>query len=569
MKYGFILLFSLSVISNAYASTDCLQRPSCEELGYEQTKIMCACFKKDINEGILPCPFNIKDENTVFCGDLDYANLSDSVTLTDNVDELVAQGYTKVTKSTTIDDFKKLLNTNNAKIVLGEDVAFNSSFWFYGVNVTINGGGHLLKMNGLYDYNGGATFENLRVENFATGVVWGYSIKSRGRATIRNVEIIQNDNKGYCRGIVLESSFNNMTVENVSVSMSCQNAEELYAIWIASSAKIKNVRIDLTGGTDTVLAGIVTHTQPVSIVNVGMIASGGKNVYGVVGLVDGVKTASVGGSGLRPDALYNGQANTETIVAQLGEKGLAAYAATQFYVGDKNGNFGQGKWYLPSIGEWMELYGTDVNKMGSVYSASGAIGNYKKLINNALAVLVSKGVEAETLFNNQHNWSSSLGETPWSFYMEIGSRADYHTYYDQAAVRPFFRCYFDSSSTEMLPEVGDVMYEDKTFGKAEDYDGSKKAVGVVAIVSKDAGDVTIVNLKDLTFSIKDKSGNFNPDSPYGAKQKYTQWVTNDKYMEDISEIENFTEVKFLTTVNPDAPVVTVNGLKKSFTEPCD
>ena len=67
MKQLIFILFTFCVISNTYASDECLHRPSCEESGYTQTRKKCACFNKDV----LPCPFNINDDNTVFCGDLD------------------------------------------------------------------------------------------------------------------------------------------------------------------------------------------------------------------------------------------------------------------------------------------------------------------------------------------------------------------------------------------------------------------------------------------------------------------------------------------------------------------
>ena len=43
----FLSFFLLCVISNTYASTDCLQRPRCAELGYTQTRTQCTCFEKD------------------------------------------------------------------------------------------------------------------------------------------------------------------------------------------------------------------------------------------------------------------------------------------------------------------------------------------------------------------------------------------------------------------------------------------------------------------------------------------------------------------------------------------
>ena len=150
----------------------------------------------------------------------------------------------------------------------------------------------------------------------------------------------------------------------------------------------------------------------------------------------------------------------------------------------------------------------------------------------------------------------------WAAVAQLGEKA-------LAAVRcfMFLKDFFNSSVGNEVPKVGDVVYEDKTFGAASDYDETKRAVGVVAIVSEDARDVTIINLKDLTFSSKDVAGNFNPENPYGASNATIYWRTRFKGMEDIAEIENFGEIKFLTTINPNAPVVTVERLKKSFTEP--
>ena len=88
-----------------------------------------------------------------------------------------------------------------------------------------------------------------------------------------------------------------------------------------------------------------------------------------------------------------------------------------------------------------------------------------------------------------------------------------------------------------------------------------------------SGDEIILN-KVYNF-LNDYKGNnivifsFNSENPYGCVTNFIMWCTKDKTSEDISGVENFSDGKFLTTVNPDAPIVTVNGLKKSFTEPCD
>ena len=92
------------------------------------------------------------------------------------------------------------------------------------------------------------------------------------------------------------------------------------------------------------------------------------------------------------------------------------------------------------------------------------------------------------------------------------------------------------------------MYEDKTWGSAADYDGSKKVVGVIAAVSEDGRDATIINLKDLTFSSYDTAGNFDPDNPYGGARKGTQWTTNDKRSEDITGIQNFNRNQLLAAI---------------------
>ena len=92
---------------------------------------------------------------------------------------------------------------------------------------------------------------------------------------------------------------------------------------------------------------------------------------------------AVGGSVDRNSSLFNGQANTDAILATLGEAGLAASAADKFYIGDKNGTFGQGNWYLPSIGELMTMYGTDTSQMTSGYGTSGVTGSGKTVINDA------------------------------------------------------------------------------------------------------------------------------------------------------------------------------------------
>ena len=239
--------------------------------------------------------------------------------------------------------------------------------------------------------------------------------------------------------------------------------------------------------------------------------------------------------------LYAGQANTKAAIEQLGNKALAAYAANQFYVGDKDGDFGQGKWYLPSVGEWMEFCGTDTSRVLQGYGSNN--GNIVQ-INTALNTLAGKGVEAEGMkyYGGQftfYYWTSS--EYNLALAWDIYGNA-YPEGHLKVSEPKSLRCslllknIFTPASGGTAPQIGDVMYEDKTWGSAAEYDGSKKVVGVIAAVSEDKQDVKIINLKNLTFSSTTTVGNFDPDNPYAGAKGSTSWST---ISIDIAGIQNF------------------------------
>ena len=241
-------------------------------------------------------------------------------------------------------------------------------------------------------------------------------------------------------------------------------------------------------------------------------------------------------------AIFDGKSNTQTIVAQQGEDAFAAYAATQFYVSDKNGTFGQGNWYLPAIGELMETDGLDTSKMTAGDGHSGALhhnlSESHQRINVALIALMGKGVEAGT-FGGTCYVSSSEGDKLhyWSF----GGYGDRKFSYkhDTCFVRLFqlLENCFDATSVSM-PQIGDVMYEDKTWGSTDDYDGSKTPVGIIVAVSTASGSVKIINLKNLTFTfhnlIRDYTYSFDPDNPYGGDARSASWTS----MENRFDIDN-------------------------------
>ena len=320
-----------------------------------------------------------------------------------------------------------------------------------------------------------------------------------------------------------------------------------------NSASISNLKISASGEK---VAGI-------------RVLNGSKltldNTYGII--VSGTGAQRLANGNAAAMEIYDGQANTKAILDQIGNKGFAASAANQFYVGDKNGDFGQGNWYLPSIGEWMDFYGTDTSQMTNGYGTSGATGENKTLINNALKTLAGKGVDAEAIVSNYY-WSSSEYDAiySWRFHEGSGSRdnslkiSNYSLRCSQLLKNIFNPLSLSAGApaggaAQVAPKVGDVMYEDKTWGSAEDYDGNKKVVGVIAAVSADGRDATIINLKDLTVSSTSTAGNFDPENPYGGAQNMAYWSTQ---YTDITGIQNLKSSQLLATLQTRGEIEVTN-----------
>ncbi len=143
-----------------------------------------------------------------------------------------------------------------------------------------------------------------------------------------------------------------------------------------------------------------------------------------------------------PD-LYDGKGNTAKILAVAKPKcdktentkeyyqycmPQAAQAAHDFYPLEKlkeDSKVGQGKWYLPAIGELMDLYGYDNTRIDAITGKSGANdGNLNKtLVNNTLSILKNKNLTAE-LLTNHYYWSSTAYSSTmsWKFGMSGGFR---------------------------------------------------------------------------------------------------------------------------------------------------
>ena len=243
-------------------------------------------------------------------------------------------------------------------------------------------------------------------------------------------------------------------------------------------------------------------------------------------------------------ATYNGKANTAAFLDELGLNAIAAYAATRFYapgVDKTDATFGQGQWYVPALGELMEVYGTNYEAISTGDGATGATGANKTAINDALSELAGKDVDAAQL-SEDHYWSSS--ELPnshiWRVNIQTGGRGESKRDYAKY-IRFFQRVYgaYNPADTETTaPIVGDVMYADKSYGSASDYDGSKVAVGIITQIGED-GAITIMSLKDATFSHANKVARFNPDEPYTSAVDRTYFTLSTVATQNIPGVDDY------------------------------
>ena len=103
--------------------------------------------------------------------------------------------------------------------------------------------------------------------------------------------------------------------------------------------------------------------------------------------------------------------------------------------------------------------------------------------------------------------------------------------------------FYNPSSGGTAPKIGDVIYLDKTYGSATNYNGSKMPVGVISSVSTDGRDVTIINLRFLTLHSDDDDAEdpvyyFDPEHPYaddldsGAAYVFKWSADNYNYISD-------------------------------------
>ena len=414
---------------------------------------------------------------------------------TTDIETYKAAGYEVMTADNASEMLTKI-QAGNVKVVLGEDISLSQEIIF-GHNVLFEGNGHSLDITSANGY--------------------GFYINSKKGISIANLELnFQSDLYYRSEGMRIAAS-------EVDIS----------------AIKINNT--DESGILDQGGYGVMGYAR--SKINIDSIA--------------GINADVILGEGDMPniEGIFKGEENTQAIIDEIGAEGLAATATDMFYVGDKKGEFGQGTWYLPSIGEWMELYGTDIETAtkNSLYGTAGVPADKANFnaVQDALTTLASKkdsegnsvAQALRTTYSNGdrcYYWSSSeySSGTSWIFSPADGFRGNttkvYYTY-----VRAFQIVENCFNPGDNKPEVGYVVYDDKTWSSADNYDNSKTAAGVIYDVDESNGAVKIINLKDLTFSSNTAINNFNPDNPYGGAYGSTRWSTGENMYENIDEIHDY------------------------------
>ena len=391
----------------------------------------------------------------------------------------------------------------------------------------------------------------------------GYQVINAG-ATADEIEaLIADGAKLVLDGDVILDRGLNITNKDViingnghKITFTGDNAAAITVDGATASADISNVKIEATGenvvGIKATNGGAVTFD---SKNNIAVSGTGAQKVW------------------YRDEKLYDGKGNTKAIIDQIGAAGLAATAANQFYapgIAQNDADFGQGNWYLPSIGELMDLYGTDTQAMTGSYGTSGATGENKALVNAALAKL---GGDAAQLSNGYY-WSSSENNDNFSWGLDMISGARGTNAKNIGSSFRIFQhlenCFYPFNSSEAAsgsegtggmsaPQIGDVMYSDKTWGSADDYAAAKAAgkiaVGIVCDVNEGDGSVKIVNLKDLKFSSASSQNNFNPDNPYTGSTSYCYWSAN---YTDITGIDNYNGTALLPAMKSSGKITFTN-----------
>lgn len=261
----------------------------------------------------------------------------------------------------------------------------------------------------------------------------------------------------------------------------------------------------------------------------------------------------------------------------------AAKSTLEYYPSSSlkdNPKVGAGNWYLPSIGELLYLYGIDVPSMDKSDTSSGIVGGRIDLINNALFNLTKNGMSH--IKNLYYTSSTVSNSASWLVNMSTGSHINGNSRIYGSHVRPSLQFRNTICSSEFnapsCPEhaasctkcsddglelfkvdgcdlyyeynpatkqcekkpcaIGDVYYSDGTCSAVADFDGIKTPVGIVYMLTDEAGNSLgidsdfginydaksshgrIINLRDLTLQ---SDYSFDPANPYTGTVYEIPW----------------------------------------------
>ncbi len=203
---------------------------------------------------------------------------------------------------------------------------------------------------------------------------------------------------------------------------------------------------------------------------------------------------------------YDGRGDTAKLVASATSH-PAAEAAAAYKVAGVGSEYND--WYLPAIGELMDMWGTDTAEMTDYIGKTGAAvyadSNMKK-INDTLTA-----IGGETMYNKGY-WSSSeayMGNS-WELTVRDGYRYNYTKSSSDLNARSFQLLENRFGAISERPNIADVVYinadGDLAHGTAAEFNSAKSeavaagkdvtALGVVAWVSYDGRSVKIAALTD-------------------------------------------------------------------------
>ena len=436
MKQGLFLIFAFCAISNAYAQMDCASIPSCAELGYTQA----SCPEGSAS---LKCPF---DETKFYC--IGGKKLADAPAPVITPEDWTAECADTIAHCTTLDSDCRCTACESGYLVANGNCVSECD-----KSVATCAAENKI-------FNAAAC----TCEACPTNYLPVDGVCKKMCTVVANCTDYNDD----CACTACENGF---TLDNgVCVSECFKKCKPLAGFYNGKPA------------TDWLLKGF---GKP-NMVSYSFITSGAQAGY------------------MKP---YRGKNLNK------GDSVKSAEAFTAlFYVGDKNGDFGQGKWYIPSAGEWLDILGVNLSELVKIYGKSGA--SWKDYIDSspiddAMGVLINAGVYARFVYYSYSLTSSFRSDDRYPMVIYISesnakfSRMAYSTQGGNSDYNGSVRLINlvkNISQEAQEPQIGDVLYTDKSYGSARNYDKTRTPAGIIFAVSNDKKDVKIISLGVVRYS---------------------------------------------------------------------